>query len=680
MMKKKLLLLAFFMAMLNQLSAQLFQQNFQMPNHYFHSVFTAQLNDSSQDLLVVGSLFDSTLQNPEIQVIKIDDITGNVVGQKIYYDPSSAIQNPRVFDFVTYEENGNQMIAMTGSVTVSGMNYAFIAKLSQNGTYMGGAYYDSLVPGAMHSQGLHIIRSQQGFVVGGFTNMDYNSGTNDLTSGFVLKTDNNLTPIWSRELWTNLQNATRDYDMVNHILETDDGYFVTGSVTSVPFSTQQAVLCLKFDFSGNIVWTQSYVYGNSNDVGVDAYFNTSSDEIFLLCNYSNSHYFGITVLNDNTGVIDLARSWRAYDWNNLNRYAFSVLESASDSSNLVVSGYIRDGQVLNQDSVLVFGQTIPFVYEFQKSSGDQVGDVYYYDVVCQPPVFNDYFDFWSAQMPLIYYPDMSIKLQNDDQYFHVAYRSDSANGLTNIEMIKADQNHVNPCYRSRINLDHDAIVVTSTATLVNNQSPVATNFDLSADDRNYVLNVSCIYEGPPCSCETLAADVAAGFTYVITGYSVDFTPVSLDVECDSVEWNFGDGNYAYSAGNQTVTHIFPFSKEYDVCMKVTRITGTGEVCKDSICTTVDLTTVGMLYDKEPSLHIWPNPVKKFLYVSSKNEQWKGAGYKVINLHGETVLYGKLKESQITGINVEQLPAGIYLLQFKSARETLRYKLLKQKNY
>jgi len=674
-MNRRILLLAFFIASLNQLSAQLFQQNFQIPGNYFHAVFTDQLSDSTKDLVVMGSLFDDVLLKPKIQVLRIDEVTGDFVGQATYYDPNNIVQNPRVFDFVQYEENSVQMLAITGSVSVSGQNYAFIVKINVNGTYMGGAYYSNIVPGATQSQGLHIIHSQQGFVIGGFTNMDYDHGSNDPKSGFVLKTDLNLNPIWTKEILTNYANATADYDMANHILETDDGYFITGSVTSAPSSTLQGVLCLKLDFNGNFVWSNSYVYGNSRDVGVDAYYESSNDEIYLLTNYSSRHYFGVTVLNDNTGTIDASKSWTAYDWNNLNRYAFSINESATSNSNLVISGYIRDGQVLDQDSVLVSSQSIPFVYEFEKSTGDQVGLVYYYHVPYVHPVFNDYFDFWDAQMPLIYYPDMSVKFNNDNYYFHVAYRTDSSNSFTNAELIKTDAGHLNECYRSPINLDYDPIAVTPTSTDTNNLNPVKNSFDLIQDNLNYVLNITCgINE--PCSCDSLPADVAAGFTYTSTGYTFNFTPIALDPECDSVEWNFGDGNYAYSQGNQTVTHIYNLSEIFDVCIKVTRYTDDGFVCTDSICERIDLTTVGIYNDEESGINIWPNPVKSVLYVSFKGKQSHTGTYRVINILGDIVIEGKLENAERSVINTDDLARGMYIIQIRLSEEILTRKFLK----
>jgi hypothetical protein len=676
---KKLYLSVLFLMLLSQLPAQIFQKNFQIPNHYFHTVFTGQLNNPTKDLVVMGSLYDNSFSNPEIQMIKISKLTGNIIGQQVYYDPTFTIQAPRVFDFVTYDANGMEIIAMTGSVTVSNRNYAFIAKISEDGNFMEGVYYDNLLPDAEHSQGLHIIRSQGGFVVAGFSNMDYNSSTNDSTWGFVLKTDDALSPVWCKKVWTNLSGATQDYDMVNNILETDYGYFVTGSVTSLSPNTQQAVLCLQMDFSGNYLWSQSYVLGNSRDVSVDAYYDQPEDEIFVLCNYSITDCFGVTVLNAYSGTIDFAKSWMAYNWNDLDIYAFSIFASARDEvNNLVISGYKREGQVLDQNGVLVYGQTIPFVYEFEKSTGDQVDSAFYYHVAYQQPPFNDYFDFWNAQMPLIYYPDMSLKFSSSTNYFHVAYRTDSANDLTNIEMIKTDPWHFNPCNRSPLNITHDSLSVIDPATTLftNELLPDPMHFELSRSSGDYNINKSCQY-GP---CIILHINVSHGYVvHIVNHDTASFTPVSLDAAQDSVFWNFGDGNYAHSAGNQTVTHVFPLADMYDVCMVVTRTTEDGIVCQDSICEPLDLTGLGNYSIEAVSLKIGPNPVRGILHISGVDEKWQGAAYKILNLTGQIVMEGTLAGNQTMLINTGALNNGMYLLQIQlSDRKTIVRKFVKNR--
>ena len=145
---------------------------------------------------------------------------------------------------------------------------------------------------------------------------------------------------------TTLDNTvnTLEYDFVNGVAETSDGFFLTGSATWQDLSNntaQQIVLAHKLDFQGTMQWDQSYVFGNANDVSVDAYFDSTTSKIYMLTNYSFSHYFGISVF-DNNGTYDSARSWYADDPNNLNMYGFALMPSFNSANNLVIAGYDRD--------------------------------------------------------------------------------------------------------------------------------------------------------------------------------------------------------------------------------------------------------------------------------------------------------------------------------------------------
>jgi hypothetical protein len=673
-MKRKLLLMTGLLILLVSLKAQTFQESFEFFGNNFHSVCTDQLSDASNDIVVAGTYFSDVLDLPKIQVIRMDEITGNIIWQYAYHDFTQIIEEARAFDFIAYEENSVQMLALTGSVMIAGTNYAFIIKMDDSGNYVSGAYYSNLVPGTIHSQGLHIIYSQQGFVVGGFANVDYIDSNNDPNSGFILKTDLSLNPLWAKEVSSGDATATDDFDMVNHILETDDGYFVTGSVNS-PTPTQQSVLCLKLDFIGNDVWDNSYVFGNARDVGVDAYYDAGTDEVFLLSNFSQRHYFSVTVLDDNSGLIDFGKSWVG-DAGIYDRYGFAINESVTSTSNLLISGYMRDGQVRDQNGVLVYAETIPFAYEFEKATGDQVGKAYFYDVPFTPPAYNDYFDFWNSQMPLIYYPDMAINLSNSQDYFQLGYRT-GVNGYAEIELIKINALLENPCYQTEINLGHTPITVTPVAIATASLVPVKNVLELDQDINPFNVSVYC-EEQEDCDCDQLTDDMAMGFTYTNTGLTVNFTPVALSANCDSVEWNFGDNSaLVNSQGNQTVTHTYAWPEFYDVCMKVTRYMNDGTVCTDSICKRIDLLGVGVYSNSESSINIWPNPVKDLLYISSESEQHHNVDYQVVNMMGEIVLAGKLAAATTSTISTHELATGLYIIQVTTSKGILTRKFLKE---
>jgi hypothetical protein len=485
-MKSRLTITIFLFVWLATAYGQLWQKNISMPGSNFQGLNIEKSGDGSDDLIVAGNLFDNSFGNTTLNVFRMDDATGNVVYQAGYQVSGTNFTKPRLFDVVRYEETGTEMIAMTGSVEWSGQNVPFIIKVkASNGDFVDGAIFQNMIQGLDHAQGLHIIFTQKdnmpGFVVGGFANKDYVGYNNDDHKGFVLRTFLDLSIFWTITFEHNLSNASMNYDMINHVTETNDGFFVTGSVSGAgTFGTQQAVLAAKLSSSGGLVWNNSYIHGNSNDVGADAWYDASKDKIYLLTNYSISHYFGLTVFDNASGAVDMAKSWRAYDWNDLDKYGFSITPSETNANNLVISGYDRDAYWIDENGNYMSGQTVPFAYEFEKETGNPVGMSYMYHVPYQHPgAFLDYFNFWNAQLPLIYYPQMTTRLYNSSaNYYHVAYRNDLGSTNVEAEIINVDGSLENPCENSTININRQTKQMTPVSLVSNFASPVKSPLQL----------------------------------------------------------------------------------------------------------------------------------------------------------------------------------------------------------
>jgi hypothetical protein len=344
-MKSKLLLLVFGLLVTFSGYAQ-FQKTIRVANKHYHDLNMEPTTDGSNDFIVAGNLFDAPLQNEELTLKRVDQ-NGVVVWIKKY--TSTGLVHARVFDMVL---TGGS-IYITGSIDVSGIRKVFIAEiLAANGNFVTANYYDVISPN-FNSRGLKIIHTTSdadnngigdpGFVVAGFFSdcyaVDVNCNFNNI--GVILRTDINLNILWTTEIDTSNPINTLDYDFANGITETNDGFFITGSATGVtPTSTvQQAVLAHKLDFTGVFMWDSSYMVGNASDVSTDAYYDVGTNEIYVLVNYSISHYFGVTVLNNLTGAYNL--TWVATGAD-LDKYGFRIMESANSANNLVISGYDRD--------------------------------------------------------------------------------------------------------------------------------------------------------------------------------------------------------------------------------------------------------------------------------------------------------------------------------------------------
>lgn len=430
-----------------------FQNNIGVTNKHLHDLNIVEMLDGSDDFIVAGNLFDSSMQNEQMALKRVG-VGGNVIWSKIYDHP--IYTKIREFDIVTH----NNKIVVSGSVDVNGVKKVFIISLDANsGVILNGNYYD-VVDSLINSRGLHIIYTESdvngdstpdpGYLVGGFYSDCYNVDPICLNLGFLIRTDINLNSIWATELDSTITLGLDNLDFINHITETTNGFFINGSATD-PMPSLQTVLALKIDFQGNLIWNKSYLNGNSREMSVDSYYDASSDNLYMLCNYSQSHYFGITELNNTTGNINLSNSWIATSGNNYDVYGFTIMESLSSSDNLIVTGYDKEESWIDQDGTAQFGQNNLFIYEFNKNTGNTVAINYQYLVPHIEP-FGDEFNFWNSQLPLIYYPDISFVKGTSDgpYYYHVGYRTEPSINFSEIEIFKTTIDKKNRCEQHEI--------------------------------------------------------------------------------------------------------------------------------------------------------------------------------------------------------------------------------------
>jgi hypothetical protein len=494
-MKTSLLISTLALLFSISVSAQ-FQKSVGVPNEHYHDLNQTIIQDGSNHIAVAANLFDSTMTN-QVFTLKRVNQAGNVVWVQKY--DNASFPNARVFDIVSYLD----IIVVTGSIDVGSTKRTFIARiLATTGAVMNVKFYDIVSPN-FNSRGLHIEYTQSdadgdsiadpGFVVSGFFSACYNVDINCSSNlGFVLRTDDNLNLLWASELDTAVP-ATADFDFINGVTETSDGFFLTGSATGLDPSniTQQGVLAHKIDFQGVSMWDKSYLFGNSQDVSVDAYYDAGSQKIYALTNYSVSHYFGVTVFDNGTGTVDTTRSWYASS-SDFNRYGFNIMESLTNPNNLVIAGYDRDENWMSGGTSM-FGNSNVFVYEFEKATGNQVGISYQFLVPHVEPT-GDEFNFWNGQMPLIYYPDMSFMYRNStgtvNNYFHVGYRRNVASSFTEAELFKTDSNKRNICDNLELIITPNPITMWAIQVFAGPTPAFETNMTFNITGFNYT-EVAC---------------------------------------------------------------------------------------------------------------------------------------------------------------------------------------------
>lgn len=83
-------------------------------------------------------------------------------------------------------------------------------------------------------------------------------------------------------------------------------------------------------------------------------------------------------------------------------------------------------------------------------------------------------------------------------------------------------------------------------------------------------------------------------------------------------------------------------------------------------------TLSLRSEKAPSLHIYPNPCKDVLHIQAPDKAETWLYIRILSANGQEVLRRK---GNIREINVERIPAGLYLLEARTAKRTYRTKLL-----
>ncbi|RDK88582.1 T9SS type A sorting domain-containing protein [Marinirhabdus gelatinilytica] len=469
---------------------------------HYKDLNTIELEDNSHDFVIVGTKFTESFTQETLFLVRINGSNGSIVWKK-EFDQTHA---SRGFDAVRYDENGQEYIAVTGYTNNGNLNEAYIAVVdATNGTIVRENAFE-IEPG-FHSQGLHIIYTEKnyngapepGFVVAGFYNFIYTVNVDDNGSGFLMRTDINLAPLWTRSSESSTTGLV-DYDMMNRVTETSVGFFVTGSVNE-PSGTRQSILLSKFDGDGNTLWTNSYVRGNFRDVGVDAYFESATGYIYVLVYYSDTHYFGLTTIDSSTGSILLNHSWSYVNGSELNRTGFKISKNTDPSfpNDLVIFGYERDAIIQDPTGPTVSANTVPFTVSVNKTTG-RISYAKSYPVPYKDnPDYQDYFRFWEGQSPLIFHPDMGFVSQGGSCSFMVANRSYGPNRSA-IEMIALTPSLQNTCDTTSFTATENLINLQLVPTTINNKTIVAQAISYSS--QNIALEKTNCEQGTVLSVTT----------------------------------------------------------------------------------------------------------------------------------------------------------------------------------
>jgi len=174
--------------------------------------------------------------------------------------------------------------------------------------------------------------------------------------------------------------------------------------------------------------------------------------------------------------------------------------------------------------------------------------------------------------------------------------------------------------------------------------------------------------------EEFEHEVSLGFSALVTGQNVVFTPLGNLTDCDKVIWEWiKEGTTSMTIGNQSVMHQFPGNGEWKVCMTVVRTTADGKQCKVKV-------TKEVIISGPFQLLLQPNPASEMLGMKLKNnnEQSEIKNYQIINMSGYPVQTGQstLNHKNFTMINVNSLKNGVYYIKVYNDTQFVMKKFVK----
>ncbi|MBU0489884.1 MAG: S8 family serine peptidase [Bacteroidetes bacterium] len=161
----------------------------------------------------------------------------------------------------------------------------------------------------------------------------------------------------------------------------------------------------------------------------------------------------------------------------------------------------------------------------------------------------------------------------------------------------------------------------------------------------------------------------AGFSYVATQLSVDFTNASTDAT--TYVWTFGDGN---SGSTADPTHVYAADGTYTVTLVA--INGCGS---DTTQQSVTVVGVGIASASNQGIvRVYPNPTNGMLFIDL-GETTANAEVRIVNQLGEIVMESRHAEmTNQFNFDVSHLPAGIYNVQVMMNKTISTHRIAIQK--
>ncbi|WP_084466331.1 T9SS type A sorting domain-containing protein [Kaistella palustris] len=175
-----------------------------------------------------------------------------------------------------------------------------------------------------------------------------------------------------------------------------------------------------------------------------------------------------------------------------------------------------------------------------------------------------------------------------------------------------------------------------------------------------------------CPIDPPVADFTADETTTCVGHIITFTDTSTN-KPTGWTWTFEGGTPA-TASTKTVGVTYGSPGVYKVTLTAANNIGSNTVTKPGYITVLaDCTTLGTAPEAQKvKMQVYPNPTKNILYIKSDEII---LNVELFDLAGKKILEANPKHMQ-TQLNIQQIPAGMYLLRMQTAAGMTVSKVIK----
>ncbi len=322
-------------------------------NHY-----SIESLEERQEYVCAGTIFNEN--DTDIHLFKTD-LEGNILWE-VFIDEST---DDRGLD-VTIDLA--QDIILTGYITIDGSSKLFIAKYDMNGNLLG----NTILSDFPVSVGTNVIFSErtEHYIVGGFVADNLELPLSDNYS-ILAEFDYDLNYVKHLEF---RGDVSSNLDAINDIVETNNGYFVTGGVSTelgrfvqgVSRFGVQGVLAVSLDYDLSVIGDVSFESTNLRQNGVSLAYNENADRIFLMSNNSIQHNPVITMINNASVNPTIALEYALLIENAPAFNAAGFQLEFSGAGVLTAAGYFRSYDISGS------GNTRPWIVSFKANGGGMI--------------------------------------------------------------------------------------------------------------------------------------------------------------------------------------------------------------------------------------------------------------------------------------------------------------------